>query len=352
VEYQARQKKDIQKRNDSMCGQQIGRLLVVQRAEDLHKNNRVYDRWHCRCNCGNTKVALGLLLRRGATRSCGCLFQENFNNIRASRLQMSKERAQARADSVMEQDTPKKRRKRQPYKTITDRRADGRSLHPLYQTWASYRKRGICTAWRNNFYCFLRDVGEPPEPHYRLRRLNRDGQWQPDNIEWYDPEERNTPLYRTWSELRWSCFRAGHSPTKKYAKDGIRFHQPWADSFHEFLQAVGHRPGEGYCLSRLDKTGHWEPGNVEWTKTRGNNAKLTHNLVGARYDRGIVLARDSGPQPKGTGPKWLVRCDCGAEYVAGTSNLISGRTKSCGCLKKEYYERGKAGSQRSTNEAV
>jgi hypothetical protein len=38
-----------------------------------------------------------------------------------------------------------------------------------------------------------------------------------------------------------------------------------------------------------------------------------------------------------------VRCDCGTEYVGVTSNLISGRTKSCGCLKKEYYERGKGG---------
>lgn len=33
--------------------------------------------------------------------------------------------------------------------------------------------------------------------------------------------------------------------------------------------------------------------------------------------------------------KWLVRCDCGTEKILSTANIVSGDTKSCGCLNTE-----------------
>lgn len=39
---------------------------------------------------------------------------------------------------------------------------------------------------------------------------------------------------------------------------------------------------------------------------------------------------------------WKCVCDCGNESIAGYSNLISGNTRSCGCLEKanlEYFQR-------------
>lgn len=32
--------------------------------------------------------------------------------------------------------------------------------------------------------------------------------------------------------------------------------------------------------------------------------------------------------------KWLVRCDCGTEFICYRSNLVNGHTQSCGCLKR------------------
>lgn len=40
---------------------------------------------------------------------------------------------------------------------------------------------------------------------------------------------------------------------------------------------------------------------------------------------------------------WLCRCDCGIEKPVGVSNLISGTTRSCGCLQREKLELRKAG---------
>lgn len=33
--------------------------------------------------------------------------------------------------------------------------------------------------------------------------------------------------------------------------------------------------------------------------------------------------------------KWLCRCDCGNDYIVSTNYLISGHTKSCGCINEE-----------------
>ena len=52
-----------------MTGQKIGRLLVLERAEN-DKDGKAM--WKCRCDCGNDCVVLGAYLRNGNTKSCGC----------------------------------------------------------------------------------------------------------------------------------------------------------------------------------------------------------------------------------------------------------------------------------------
>ena len=61
-----------------MTGQKIGRLLVLERAEN-DKDGKAM--WKCRCDCGNDCVVLGAYLRNGNTKSCGCLW---YDSIKAS----------------------------------------------------------------------------------------------------------------------------------------------------------------------------------------------------------------------------------------------------------------------------
>ena len=35
------------------------------------------------------------------------------------------------------------------------------------------------------------------------------------------------------------------------------------------------------------------------------------------------------------GSKWLCKCDCGEEKILTKCDVLSGNTKSCGCLNKE-----------------
>lgn len=40
---------------------------------------------------------------------------------------------------------------------------------------------------------------------------------------------------------------------------------------------------------------------------------------------------------KVTNTYWRCKCECGNETIADRSSLMSGNTKSCGCLKKRKY---------------
>lgn len=56
----------------NLVGQRFGRLTVV--SELPSEGNK--KRWQCICDCGNSKVAITSVLRRGDCKSCGCLHQE------------------------------------------------------------------------------------------------------------------------------------------------------------------------------------------------------------------------------------------------------------------------------------
>jgi len=65
------------------------------------------------------------------------------------------------------------------------------------------------------------------------------------------------------------------------------------------------------------------------------------NLEGNRYDRWTVLEY-AGVTKKRPASLWLCRCDCGKEKIVIGSSLVSGESKSCGCLSVEVLlERNK-----------
>ena len=56
--------------------------------------------------------------------------------------------------------------------------------------------------------------------------------------------------------------------------------------------------------------------------------------TGQRFGR--LTALFEAPRKNGTGRvRWLCRCDCGNEKTVSSSDLVGGRTQSCGCLQSE-----------------
>lgn len=56
-----------------LSGQRFGRLTVLRRT-DRHMGHSVI--WECLCDCGNTAYVASTHLRKGYTKSCGCLSSE------------------------------------------------------------------------------------------------------------------------------------------------------------------------------------------------------------------------------------------------------------------------------------
>jgi hypothetical protein len=57
------------------------------------------------------------------------------------------------------------------------------------------------------------------------------------------------------------------------------------------------------------------------------------NLISQRFGRGVVIAEAGRTSNKNV--IWKLRCDCGVEYDARSTDLIEGRILSCGCLNRE-----------------
>lgn len=79
----------------------------------------------------------------------------------------------------------------------------------------------------------------------------------------------------------------------------------------------------------------------------GKNKKRL-DLTGNRYGRLTVL---SEVEPHGTMRRWLCKCDCGklVPFIVTMTNLRSGRTQSCGCLRREKSSKSGGRRRRKMN---
>lgn len=66
----------------------------------------------------------------------------------------------------------------------------GRKTHPLYKMWCARRSEGrrpMCEEWKNDFWKFVKDVGEKPIKESQLRALDYSKPIGPENFFWREP---------------------------------------------------------------------------------------------------------------------------------------------------------------------
>jgi len=61
-------------KTQNLEGRAFERLLVIKRLENyVSPNGTNFSKWLCKCVCGKDTTVLGVMLRKGKVRSCGCL---------------------------------------------------------------------------------------------------------------------------------------------------------------------------------------------------------------------------------------------------------------------------------------
>ena len=150
-----------------MLGLSFGRITVIE--ETLLRSKAGSIIYKCLCSCGNYKNIDGVYLRRGGTKSCGCLGEEY-------RCSTNKKGGLSHGATINKNNTG-------AYKSWLAMRR--RCTDPKYKDYQHYHNKNIqvCSDWLNSFTNFLEDMGDRPTG-LTLDRIDNDGNYCKDNCRW------------------------------------------------------------------------------------------------------------------------------------------------------------------------
>ena len=150
-----------------LTGQVFERLTVIKEAgKDKHGNYI----WECQCKCGTKTKVLGQNLRKGSTRSCGCL---------------AKEWGKKAIHNAIKSVTKHKMSHTKEYQAWVD--LNYRCFNPANTRYPQYGKKGItvCPEWVNSFEQFYKDMGPcPVGKRVSIDRIEPNGNYEPSNCRW------------------------------------------------------------------------------------------------------------------------------------------------------------------------
>lgn len=149
----------------NLVGLKFGRLLVVSFSETKREIHGTSHLWNCVCTCGNIIRAYGGNLRKGNTRSCGCLQKE----------------VTAKRSITHGLTTNRRRNKLMGIWGGMHKRCANKKC----KEWKHYGARGISVCWRwNSFENFHNDMFSTWKDGLTLDRINNDGNYEPGNCRW------------------------------------------------------------------------------------------------------------------------------------------------------------------------
>jgi len=156
-----------------------GRLTVIG---ETGRNKHGKIQYECICDCGNKKTVLGVDLRSGNTKSCGCYGRD-------ARILSRKTHGQSHHNISPEYQT---------WKAIRQRCTNPNTIH-----WEHYGGKGVtvCERW-NDFANFLDDMGTRPSDLHSIDRFpDTNGNYFPENCRWAtDGEQSRNKTNSRWLE--------------------------------------------------------------------------------------------------------------------------------------------------------
>jgi hypothetical protein len=199
-----------------MVGKKFGKLTVLKKSH-RSENKKIY--YECACDCGKTNTVVGVHLRAGRIRSCGCLLAENKSRVTHG-LSNSYEY------SVW----------------LNIKQRCGNQNNPAYKYYGG-RGIDVCESWFNSYEVFVADMGNAPSKKHSIDRIDNNSGYNKENCRWVEisVQSRNK------------------RNNKMIIVDGMSMCQSdWADclgkssaAFREMIQKRGDVSAVQYYLSKL-----------------------------------------------------------------------------------------------------
>lgn len=229
---------------NNLKGKVFNRLTVIEAIDK--RSNGGHIRWLCKCECGNSVEVVGYNLRRGQTKSCGCIKADGLNRI-----------------------------------DIT-----GQQFDRLVAIRATDKRSGTNIVWKCKCSCgnltyissaHLRDGTTKSCGCYRREVASKKASLQAgENNSFYkhgDTINRNQiPPYPSWVGI-WQRTGNPKNPFfKRYGGRGIKVCDRWKDYVVFKADAIESGWKPGLTIDRIDSSGNYEPENCQWI-TRSENSK-------------------------------------------------------------------------------
>lgn len=95
----------------------------------------------------------------------------------------------------------------------------------------------------------------------------------------YKSELYNSPLYRSWYNMKTRCLNKNTAEYTRYGLRGISICEKWLD-FKGFLEDMGISYKKGYSIDRIDNNGNYCKENCQWAdkKQQANNRRTSRIL--------------------------------------------------------------------------
>jgi hypothetical protein len=170
-------------RRIDLTGQRFGCWTVIAYVGRSH--------WLCVCDCGARVIVDGGNLRRGGSKSCGCLGRE-LTKTRATKHGMY--------------GSPE---------YISWQHMKARCFDPQHVAYEHYGGRGIsvCEDWARSFEAFFADMGSRP-PGCSLDRNDPNGNYEPSNCRWPTQSSKDK-INGRGSRARWgSAAKSNRRPSR------------------------------------------------------------------------------------------------------------------------------------------